>query len=102
MPPAVPLLNLFAVNEAQVGFVHESGGLECQARLLVHQALRGQLAQFVVDKRQELLGGLRLASFDCTQNERDFGHSLTSSTSSVALFWLGRFCLWQEDRGWLH
>jgi hypothetical protein len=39
-------------------------GLERLAWLLLRQLQSGQLAQLVVDQRQELLGGVRVALFD--------------------------------------
>ena len=46
-------------------------GLERLPGLLLGQPLRGQLAQLVVDQRQELLGGLRVALLD---GREDAGH----------------------------
>jgi hypothetical protein len=37
--------------------------------------LRRQLSQLVVDERQELLGGVRIALFDGRQDARDLAHS---------------------------
>ena len=49
-------------------------GLEGLARLLLGQPLGGQLAQLVVDQRQELLGGLRVAVLDGREDARDVVH----------------------------
>ena len=38
------------------------------------QTLRGQSAQFIVDERQQLLGGLRVALLDGGQDASDFAH----------------------------
>ena len=46
-------------------------GLERLARLLLGQPLGRQLAQLVVDQRQELLGRLRVALLD---GREDAGH----------------------------
>ena len=46
-------------------------GLERLPGLLLGQPLRGQLAQLVVDQRQQLLGGLRVALLD---GREDAGH----------------------------
>src|SRR5262249_56471555 len=43
-------------------------------RLLLGQLLGRQLAQLVVDQRQQLLGGVRLALFDGGQDAGDFAH----------------------------
>jgi len=75
MPPADPLLNLFTIDEAEVGFMHQGGGLERLTRLLVYQTLCRQLAQFVVDQWQELIGRVEIALFDGGQDARDFAHA---------------------------
>ena len=49
----------------------QGGGLERLAGLLLRQLLGGQLAQLVVDQRQELLGRLRVALLD---GREDAGH----------------------------
>ena len=46
-----------AVHQPQVGLVDQGGGLQRLAGLLLGQLLGRQLAQLVVDQRQELLGG---------------------------------------------
>ena len=45
------------VHQPQVGLVDQGGGLKRLAGLLLGQFLGGELAQLVVDQRQELLGG---------------------------------------------
>jgi hypothetical protein len=48
------------VHQAQVGFVNESRRLESLSRFLPGQLLGSQLAQFVVDKGQQLFRGLQI------------------------------------------
>ena len=64
------------VHQPQVGLVDQGGGLERLARLLLGQPLRRQLAQLVVDQRQELLGGVRVALLDGGQDARDVAHEV--------------------------
>ena len=66
--PALPPLDLLDVHQAQVGLVHQGGGLQGLTRLFLGQLVRRQFAQFVVDERQELLGRVRLAALDSTQD----------------------------------
>jgi hypothetical protein len=54
--------------------VNQGGGVERLARLLVGQARRGELAQLVVDQREELAGGVGVALLDEAQDVRDFAH----------------------------
>jgi hypothetical protein len=44
--------------------MYQSGGLEGLARLLVGEFLRRQLAQLLIDQRQESLGGMLVALLD--------------------------------------
>jgi hypothetical protein len=61
-------------DEAEVGLVDQGGGLERLARRLVGQAVGGELAQLVVDQRQELLRGRGVAPLDGRQDSRDLAH----------------------------
>ena len=74
MAAAVPLLDLLAIHQPQVGLVDQGRGLERLARLLLRQLLSRQLAQLVVDQRQQLLGGLRVALLDGRENPCHFIH----------------------------
>ena len=56
-----------AVDQPQIRLVDQGRGLERLAGLLLGQPLGGQLAQLVVDQRQELLGGL---GSPCSMAER--------------------------------
>jgi hypothetical protein len=69
MPMLLPVrarsgVGRLACDQADVGFMDQSGGLQRLAGLLVAQHLRRQVAQLVVDDRQELLGCLGLALLD--------------------------------------
>ena len=66
---------LLDVHQPQVGLVDQGRGLERLARLLLGQPLRRQLAQLVVDQRQELLGGGRVALLDGGQDAGDVAHA---------------------------
>ena len=61
-------------DQPQVGLVDQGGGLERLARLLLGQPLRRQLAQLVVDQRQQLLGGVRVALLDGVEHLGDRVH----------------------------
>ena len=64
--------------------MHQGRGLERLPRLLLGQLLRRQLAQLVVDQRQELLGGVRVALLDGGQDAGDITHDI-ALTSACAL-----------------
>ena len=62
-------------------------GLERLPRLLAGQFLCGQLAEFVVDQRQELAGGVRVALFDRREDARDVGHLWRPPGSAITRSW---------------
>jgi hypothetical protein len=53
----------------------ERGRLKSLARFLLGQLLPRQLLQLVVDQRQQLLGGVRIAVLDGGQDAGDVGHA---------------------------
>ena len=61
-------------DQAQVGLVDQGGGLGRLPRRFPGKLLRGQLAQLVVDQRQELAGGVRVAFGDGVQGLGDLPH----------------------------
>ena len=61
MAAMVPALLLTVPNQAQIGLVNQSRGLQRLARRLVGQLVRSQAAQLVVDQRQQLASGVRIA-----------------------------------------
>ena len=71
VPPAVPVLRLLHVHQPQVGVVDQGRRLQRLARRFLRKALGGQLAQLVVDQRQQLLGRAGVAGLDGGQ---DLGH----------------------------
>ena len=73
------------IHQPQVRLVDQGRRLERLAGLLLGQLLRGQPAQLVVDQRQELLGGLRVALLDGGQDARDFGHGPNANASKPPL-----------------
>src|SRR5262245_27750418 len=60
--------------QSQIRLVHQRRGLERLSRLLVRQLRGGQLPQFVIDERQELLGGLRIAGVDLREDACHVAH----------------------------
>jgi hypothetical protein len=71
---AVPGLGLLRVHEPQIRLVNQCRGLQSLARLLLIQLRCRQLAQLVVNQRQELLSGVRVALLDSGQYSGDLGH----------------------------
>jgi hypothetical protein len=71
---AVPALGPFGIDQPQIRLVDERRGLQCLPGLLVRQFLRGQLAEFVVDERQQLLRRVGIAPLNRRQNLRDVRH----------------------------
>src|SRR6266567_4105065 len=71
---AVPVLNLLQVHESNVGLMDQTCGLERLSWFLLCQLDRCQLAQLVIDQRQELAGGVWIALLDGGQDVRDVAH----------------------------
>ena len=63
-----------SVHQAEIRLVHQGRRLERLAGPLLGQLPRGQPAQLVVDQRQELVGGLRVALLDRPEDMRDVVH----------------------------
>ena len=74
--PAVPAVGRFAPDQPDVSFVDESGGLEGLAGLLAGESLRRQFPQFIVDEREEFLGGLGVTPLDGGQDVGNLAHGL--------------------------
>src|SRR5262249_40257671 len=72
---AVPWLGLIHVHEPDVGLMDQGRGLECLAGLFLGELLGRQLAQLVIDQRQKLLGGVRIALLDGRQDAGDIAHA---------------------------
>jgi hypothetical protein len=68
--------------------MNQRRGLERLAGRLVGELLGRQLAQLVIDQRQELGGGVRVALFDGTQYLGDVGHKPREPVNA-----------WSERRG---
>jgi hypothetical protein len=67
-------LDVVAADQPEISVMNERGGLERLPEFFLGQPLRGESSQFVVDERQELLGGLRIALLDGEQDASDFVH----------------------------
>jgi hypothetical protein len=70
---AGPLLRRTPAHQPQVRLMHQGRRLEGLTGLLLGQLGRRQLAQLVVDQRQELLGGVWVAVLDGIQQVADIG-----------------------------
>ena len=62
--PRLSQPELAGVDEPEIGLVDQGRGLEGLAGLLLRQLPGRQLAQLVIDQRQELLGRLGVAVLD--------------------------------------
>src|SRR5262249_43969210 len=74
MAAAFPVPDLLHIDQPQVGLVDQGRGLERLARLLLSQPLDREPAQLVVDQRQQLLRGVRIALLHGGQDRRDLIH----------------------------
>jgi hypothetical protein len=59
----------------QPRFMYEGRRLEGMTRSFVSHFVRGHPAQFVIDQRQQLISGLRIAVFDGVEDSRNVAHA---------------------------
>ena len=59
------------IDQPEVGLVDQGRRGEGLAGLFLGEPLGGQFAQFVVDQREQFVGGLRIALLDGRQDLRD-------------------------------
>ena len=69
-------------DQAHPDLMHQGSGLEGVARRALGHFIRRQLAQFRIDQRQQLIGGLRVAALDGLKNA---GHVAQSTESYQTL-----------------
>ena len=89
----------FVSHQPHIRLMDEGRRLERLPRLLLGQPGRGQFAQLVVDQRQKLLSGRRIALFDLRENAGDIRH-VDQDTSQVP-GWVGVRCESEEMPIWL-
>jgi hypothetical protein len=80
---AAPPLRLAAADEPEVRLVDERGGLEGLAGSLLGHPRGGELAQLVVDEREQFLRGAGVALVDGVQDPRDVGHDGKHTRAAV-------------------
>jgi hypothetical protein len=79
----VPALVVLAVDEAQVGLVHEGGGLEGLAGLFLSQPGGGQAAQLFIDQREQFGAGAGIALLNGREDARDVAHAVRPAKCPV-------------------
>ena len=72
-----------AADQPEVGLVDQGGRLERLAGLLRGQPGGGELAQLVVDERQQLGRGLRVAGRGRVEQAGDVGHAGECTTTGT-------------------
>jgi hypothetical protein len=82
--PAIPVLGRLPIHQAKIGLVDQRRGLERLAGFLTGHLGGRQAAQRVVDQREELLGGLRVALLDCREDAGDVVHQRSPGATTSA------------------
>src|SRR5580700_8076331 len=75
VPTPCPLPRLGYLDEPQIGLMDQGRRIESLPRSLLSHSLRRQLAQFVVDERQQFLGGDSIAPINRRENRAHIAHS---------------------------
>jgi hypothetical protein len=70
----IPVLRFVRINQTKVGFVNQRRRLKRLPRPFLSHLLRGQLPQLIINQRQKLFCGVRVAGFDLRQDLCDVGH----------------------------
>src|SRR6266568_954732 len=78
MPSAVPRPILRA-DQPQISFMHQGRGLQSLARHFLGHLVRGELAQLLVNERQQLFRSVGITLPYSVQNARDIAHGYRSS-----------------------
>ena len=84
MTPAIPTLNFLDVHHPQVGLMDQGGGLQRLAWLLLGQLVGRQLAQLIINQRQEPLGSVWVALLYRGQDAGHLGHKGRITTKDKA------------------
>ena len=72
--PAIGKVLVAVTGDLQPCLMHQRGGLQRLAGFLISHADNGQLAQLLIDQRQQLIGRLRLARFNGVEQLGNVGH----------------------------
>ena len=75
VPTPVPLPDLGNFDKPQIGFMDQGRRVESLSGPLLSHSLRGELAQFVIDQRQQFLGRDLIALIDRREDRRHVAHS---------------------------
>lgn len=67
-------VELLVAHQPQVCFMHQGGRVERLARLLLRELRGGELAQLVIDERQQIRGRLLVATVGCFEESCYVGH----------------------------
>ena len=65
--------------------MHERSRLKRLSRWLVRHFLRGQLAKFIVNQRQQFLGSVGVTLLDAIEDARDIAHASNDIRGSADL-----------------
>ena len=83
MPATVPML-LLGPDQTQIRFVHERGRLQGMPGGFLGHFGRRELAEFIIDQREQFCGSLGIAMIDGFQDARDFAHARMDSSTRAA------------------
>jgi hypothetical protein len=73
-------------GEAQPGFMHKGGGLEGLAGRFLSHTRGGQLAQFIIDQRQQFLRSPGFTLLNAIEDLRDLAHGPTMRPCEVVVY----------------
>jgi hypothetical protein len=83
MSAALPSHIGFLIDQTDVRFVDQGRGRERVPRFFLRDPGGGQASQFLVNQRQKLVGGLRVALLDRRQDLGHGAHGLQHTVAAV-------------------
>ena len=84
---------LLVAAETEPGFMDQRSGLKGMSGSLLGHFCGGQSPQFIIDKRQQFLGGFRIALLSCFEDSRNVVHAAQTSVE-----FLGDNSKWTRGR----
>ena len=97
MAAVIPLSDIIRPDQSQVSFMHQGRGIQRLVRPLVNHPRCRELAQLIIDERQQLVRCLRIAGVDGEQYASNIGHSLQTYDRVIASQYpSGKFIYWSS------
>jgi hypothetical protein len=82
--PAIGEVLVALSRDLQPGLMHECGGLQGLSGFLIRHPDDSELAQLLINKREQLIGGLGVTLLNAVEDACDVAHALQSRAAATA------------------